>query len=197
MCDAGRIKHHLKHNLWGENNTILFVGYQAVGTLGRTLLEGAKEVKLFGEPVYVAAHICQMPGISGHADVNGLIDWVKAFDQKPQKVFVTHGEDTVTEIFARRLKEELGLDTMAPFSGTVYDLTADVCEYEAKGIKIEKASVSPKTAKAARAFEKLLGLGHRLLTVIRKNEGTPNKDLERFSREVQALCDKWDRTDLP
>lgn len=197
MCDAGRIKHHLKHNLWGENNTILFVGYQAVGTLGRTLLEGAKEVKLFGEPVYVAAHICQMPGISGHADVNGLIDWVKAFDQKPQKVFVTHGEDTVTEIFARRLKEELGLDTMAPFSGTVYDLTADVCEYEAKGIKIEKTSVSPKTAKAARAFEKLLGLGHRLLTVIRKNEGTPNKDLERFSREVQALCDKWDRTDLP
>ena len=197
MCDAGRIKHHLKHNLWGENNTILFVGYQAVGTLGRTLVEGAKEVKLFGEPVYVAAHICQMPGISGHADVNGLIDWVKAFREKPQKVFVTHGEDTVTEIFARRLKEELGLDTMAPFSGTVYDLTADVCEYEAKGIKIVKASVSPKTAKARRAFEKLLGLGHRLLTVIRKNEGTPNKDLERFSREVQALCDKWDRTDMP
>lgn len=196
MCDAGRIKHHLKHNLWGENNTILFVGYQAVGTLGRTLLEGAKEVKLFGEPVYVAAHICQMPGISGHADVNGLIDWVKAFREKPQKVFVTHGEDTVTEIFAGRLKEELGLDTMAPFSGTVYDLVADVCEYEAKGIKIVKASVSPRTAKARRAFEKLLGLGHRLLTVIRKNEGTPNKDLERFSREIQALCDKWDRTDM-
>lgn len=197
MCDAGRIKHHLKHNLWGENNTILFVGYQAVGTLGRTLLEGAKEVKLFGEPVYVAAHICQMPGISGHADVNGLIDWVKAFREKPRKVFVTHGEDTVTEIFAGRLKEELGLDTMAPFSGTVYDLVADVCEYEAKGIKIVKASVSPRTAKARRAFEKLLGLGHRLLTVIRKNEGTPNKDLERFSREIQALCDKWDRTDMP
>lgn len=196
MCDAGRIKHHLKHNLWGENNTILFVGYQAVGTLGRTLLEGAKEVKLFGEPVYVAAHICQMPGISGHADVNGLIDWVKAFREKPRKVFVTHGEDTVTEIFAGRLKEELGLDTMAPFSGTVYDLVADVCEYEAKGIKIVKASVSPRTAKARRAFEKLLGLGHRLLTVIRKNEGTPNKDLERFSREIQALCDKWDRTDM-
>lgn len=197
MCDAGRIKHHLKHNLWGENNTILFVGYQAVGTLGRTLLEGAKEVKLFGEPVYVAAHICQMPGISGHADVNGLIDWVKAFREKPRKVFVTHGEDTVTEIFAGRLKEELGLDTMAPFSGTVYDLVADVCEYEAKGIKIVKASVSPRTAKARRAFEKLLGLGYRLLTVIRKNEGTPNKDLERFSREIQALCDKWDRTDMP
>ncbi|MDO4307986.1 MAG: MBL fold metallo-hydrolase [Eubacteriales bacterium] len=196
MCDAGRIKHHLKHNLWGEKNTILFVGYQAIGTLGRSLLEGASEVKLFGETVHVAAEICQMPGISGHADVNGLLDWAKAFGQKPRKVFVTHGEDSVTEVFAKRLSEELGYDTMAPFSGTVYDLAADACVYEAKGIKIEKSYSSPKTAKAARAFEKLVSLGHRLMTVIRKNEGCPNKDLERFSREIQSLCDKWDRTDI-
>ena len=196
MCDAGRIKHHLKHNLWEARNTILFVGYQAVGTLGRALLEGASDVKLFGEPIHVAAHICQMPGISGHADVNGLLDWAKAYEEKPQKVFVTHGEDTVTEIFARRLKDDLGYDTMAPFSGTVYDLADNVCIYEAKGVKIQKASVSPKTARAARAFEKLLALGYRLLSVIKKNEGTPNKDLERFSREVQSLCDKWDRTDI-
>lgn len=196
MCDAGRIKHHLKHNLWGEKNTILFVGYQAIGTLGRSLLEGASEVKLFGETVHVAAEICQMPGISGHADVNGLIDWAKAFREKPRKVFVTHGEDSVTEIFAKRLNEELGYDTMAPFSGTVYDLASNTCVYEAKGIKIEKTASSHKTAKAARAFEKLVSLGHRLMTVIRKNEGCPNKDLERFSREVQSLCDKWDRTDI-
>ena len=196
MCDAGRIKHHLKHNLWESRNTILFVGYQAVGTLGRALLEGASDVKLFGEPIHVAAHICQMPGISGHADVNGLLDWAKAYEEKPQKVFVTHGEDTVTEIFAKRLKDDLGYDTMAPFSGTVYDLADNVCIYEAKGVKIQKASVSPKTARAARAFEKLLALGYRLLSVIKKNEGTPNKDLERFSREVQSLCDKWDRTDI-
>ena len=83
MCDAGRIKHHLKHNLWNPNNTILFVGYQAIGTLGRSLLEGATEVKLFGETVYVGAEICQMPGISGHADVNGLMTWIKSFSQKP------------------------------------------------------------------------------------------------------------------
>lgn len=196
MCDAGRIKHHLKHNLWGEKNTILFVGYQAVGTLGRALLEGATEVKLFGETVHVAAEICQMPGISGHADVNGLLDWAKAFEKKPGKVFVTHGEDSVTEIFAKRLTEELGYDTMAPFSGTIYDLAANECVYEARGIKIEKTASSPKAAKAARAFEKLVSLGHRLMSVIRKNEGCPNKDLERFSREIQSLCDKWDRTDL-
>lgn len=196
MCDAGRIKHHLKHNLWGENNTILFVGYQAIGTLGRALLEGATEVKLFGETVHVAAEICQMPGISGHADVNGLLTWAKAFEKKPKKVFVTHGEDSVTEVFAKRLNEELGYDTMAPFSGTVYDLMNDTCIYAAEGVKIQKTSVSSKAAKATRAFEKLLSLGQRLVTIIRKNEGSPNKDLERFAREIQSLCDKWDRTDL-
>ena len=197
MCDAGRIKHHLKHNLWDERNTILFVGYQAVGTLGRALIEGATDVKLFGEPVHVAAHINRMPGISGHADVNGLLDWAKAFAEvRPKKVFVTHGDDAVTEIFAKRLNEELGYDTMAPFSGTVYDLAENVGIYEAEGIKIQKASVSPKASRAARAFEKLLSLGYRLLSVIKKNEGIPNKDLERFSRDVQSLCDKWDRKDI-
>lgn len=196
MCDAGRIKHHLKHNLWNPNNTILFVGYQAIGTLGRSLLEGATEVKLFGETVYVGAEICQMPGISGHADVNGLMTWIKSFNQKPVKVFVTHGDDEVTEIFARRLEEELGLDAMAPFSGTVFDLAENVCIYEAQGIKITKTAVSPKTSKAARAFQKLVAMGQRLMSVIRKSEGIPNKDLDRFTREVQSLCDKWDRDDL-
>lgn len=196
MCDAGRIKHHLKHNLWNEKNTILFVGYQAIGTLGRSLLEGATDIKLFGEPVHVAAKILQMPGISGHADVNGLLDWAKAFEEKPKKVFVTHGEDSVTEIFAKRLTEELGYDTMAPFSGTAYDLLGNECLYEAKGVKIVRASTSPKAAKAAQVYQKLLSLGHRLISVIRKNEGSPNKDLEKFSRDVQSLCDKWDRNDI-
>ena len=196
MCDAGRIKHHLKHNLWNEKNTILFVGYQAIGTLGRSLLEGATDIKLFGEPVHVAAKILQMPGISGHADVNGLLDWAKAFEGKPKKVFVTHGEDNVTEIFAKRLTEELGYDTMAPFSGTSYDLLNNECLYEAKGVKIERASTSPKATKAAQVYQKLLSLGHRLISVIRKNEGSPNKDLEKFSRDVQSLCDKWDRNDI-
>lgn len=195
MCDAGRIKHHLKHNLWNRNSTILFVGYQAVGTLGRALLEGAGEVKLFGEEVHVAAEICQMPGISGHADVNGLLDWISAFEKKPERVFVTHGEDTVTELFAERLREEKQLDAAAPFSGTVYDLKENVCIDETSGIKLEKTHLSARSSKAARAFEKLLAMGQRLMSVIRKNEGCPNKELERFSREIQSLCDKWDRTD--
>ena len=196
MCDAGRIKHHLKHNLWREDSTILFVGYQAVGTPGRALLEGAQEIKLFGEPVHVAAKICRMPGISGHADVNGLIDWIEAFEEKPQKVFVTHGEDSVTELFSARLRDEMGYDAYAPFSGTEFDLATGEFLYEAEGIKIQKPSAVQKASKAARVYEKLLALGYRLLAVIRKNEGCPNKDLEKFSRDVQSLCDKWDRTDM-
>ena len=197
MCDAGRIKHHLKHNLWNENSTILFVGYQAVGTLGRALIEGADEVKLFGESIHVAAKIVQMPGISGHADVNGLLAWIGAFEEKPKRVFVTHGEDTVTELFAGRLRDELHLTAMAPFSGTVFDLAANALVYEAEGIRTEKkAAASPKTQKAARAFQKLLALGQKLLVIIRKNEGIPNKDLDKFSREVQSLCDRWDRDDI-
>ncbi len=196
MCDAGRIKHHLKHNLWNPNNMILFVGYQAIGTLGRALIEGATEVKLFGETVSVGAEIRQMPGVSGHADVNGLMTWIKAFKEKPQKVFVTHGDDAVTEIFATRLQEELGLDSMAPFSGTVYDLANNTCIYEAQGVRITKASVSPKASRAAQVFQKLVAMGQRLMSVIRKSEGLPNKDLDRFTRDVQSLCDKWDRDDL-
>ena len=196
MCDAGRIKHHLKHNLWNPNNMILFVGYQAIGTLGRALIEGATEVKLFGETVSVGAEIRQMPGVSGHADVNGLMTWIKAFKEKPQKVFVTHGDDAVTEIFATRLQEELGLDSLAPFSGTVYDLANNTCIYEAQGVKITKASVSPKASRAAQVFQKLVAMGQRLMSVIRKSEGLPNKDLDRFTRDVQSLCDKWDRDDL-
>lgn len=195
MCDAGRIKHHLKHNLWREDSTILFVGYQAVGTPGRALLEGTQEIKLFGEPVHVAAKICRMPGISGHADVNGLVDWIKAFEVKPQKVFVTHGEDTVTELFAARLRDEMNYDAYAPFSGTEFDLAEGEFLYEAEGVKIQKPAALQKASKAAKVYENLLALGYRLLSVIRKNEGCANKDLEKFSRDVQSLCDKWDRTD--
>ena len=193
MCDAGRIKHHLKHNLWREECTILFVGYQSAGTLGRALIEGAERVRLFGEEVAVAAKICQLPGISGHADVNGLLAWAGSFTEKPQRVFVTHGEDLVTELFCTRLREELGYEAMAPFSGTVFDIGKNVFLEKTAGIRIErKAEASAKTRKAAAAFEKLLAMGQRLIGVIRKNEGRPNKDLDKFAREIQSLCDKYD-----
>ena len=193
MCDAGRIKHHLKHNLWRENSTIVFVGYQAVGTLGRALLEGAKDVRLFGEEIHVSAEIVRLSGISGHADNEGLMRWASAFKEKPQRVFVTHGEDTVCTLFAERLKNELGYDTYAPFSGTVFDLANNVLEKETEGIIIEHAKEKAKARKASGVYARLVAAGHRLLAVIRHNEGGANKDLARFADQINSLCDKWDR----
>ena len=122
MCDAGRIRHHLKHNLWRPECTILFAGYQAVGTLGRSIIEGKKEVKLFGETIDVEAHIEKIEGISGHADQDGLIRFITSFMDKPRQVFVVHGDDDVCDSFAGKLSKEYGISAFAPFSGTVYNL---------------------------------------------------------------------------
>ncbi|WP_270304365.1 MBL fold metallo-hydrolase RNA specificity domain-containing protein [Baileyella intestinalis] len=108
MCEAGRIKHHLKHNLWNEKNTIVFVGYQAEGTLGRKIVEGATSVNIFGEEVMVKAEIVNLEGFSGHADRDGLTHWVSAFTNKP-KIFLVHGEDQAKKDLASHLEEELGI----------------------------------------------------------------------------------------
>lgn len=190
MCEAGRIRHHLKHNLWREECTILFVGYQAVGTLGRILVDGVDEVRLFGEPIDVNAEIKVLAGISGHADKGGLINWIKAFERKPDKVFIVHGEDSVCNIFADTLHDEFGYETYAPFSGTVYDLMADEIEYEAYPKPVEKRDSSKRVTEV---FARLLAAGNRLLQVIEHNQGGTNKDLAKFADQINSLCDKWDR----
>ena len=188
MCDAGRIKHHLKHNLWREECTVLFVGYQSVGTLGRTILEGASEVKLFGETVDVRARIMAFQGLSGHADKNGLIEWLKGFQEKPRKVFIVHGEDTVCTSFAECLKYEHGYDTYAPFSGTRFDLINNVFELEAAPKAKEKKA---KAAVVNSVYARLEAAGQRLLAIIRNGKGMANKDMGKFADQINALCDKW------
>ena len=133
MCEAGRIRHHLKHNLWRPECTILFVGFQAVGTLGRTLIEGVDSVKLFGEPIEVKAEICQLTGMSGHADKDGLLRWVNAFTEKPRRVFVIHGEDEVENRFVDTLTEQ-GFTACAPYNGAQWAIGAEgaVCLQEAQ-----------------------------------------------------------------
>ena len=189
MCEAGRIRHHLKHNLWRKECTILFVGFQAVGTLGRAIIEGEKEVKLFGETIDVRAEIKQLAGMSGHADKNGLIEWLTNIGEKPQMVFIVHGEDSVTKNFSECLRTEYGYETYAPYSGTIYDLIDNRVEYEAIPIPISKK----KTGKVSDVFARLLAAGQRLLNIIHKNEGGANKDLAKFADQVNSLCDKWDR----
>ena len=190
MCEAGRIRHHLKHNLWRTECTILFVGYQANGTLGRILVEGeTREVRLFGEPIEIRAQIMQLAGLSGHADKNGLISWVTAFEEKPRKVFVVHGEDSVTISFAECLKVEHGIQAYAPYSGTEFDLASGKFLFEASPIPVAKKS--KKTV--SDVFARLVAAGQRLLSVIYKNEGMANKDLAKFADQVISLCDKYDK----
>jgi len=197
MCEAGRIKHHLKHNLWRPESTILFVGYQAEGTLGRALLNGAKKVTLFGEDIAVAAEIQSLPGISGHADQNGLLDWAAGFLEKPQKVFVVHGEDQVTEIFRDLLKDRLGYDAYAPWSGTEWDLITNTCLKETEGIPFVKKDAEGRpipdraAGRAATAYTRLDNALKNLESVVRMAKGFANKDLAKFADQIIALAEKW------
>ncbi len=191
MCEAGRIRHHLKHNLWRPESTILFVGFQVPGTLGNHLLNGAKEVKLFGETIEVRAQIENMPGISGHADRDKLTEWAAAFKKPPKKVFIVHGDDTVCDEFAEHLHQQLGYDAVAPYSGDVYDLTENVLISEGTREVVQKKDRSIRAS--SNVFARLLAAGQRLLSVIQKNEGIPNKELAKFADQINSICDKYER----
>lgn len=214
MCDAGRIKHHLKNNLWKKQNTILFVGYQAAGTVGRKLVDGADDVKLFGETVNVEAEICVLPGVSGHADREGLLAWAGCFKEPPKKTFVVHGEDSVCDSFAALLGEKLGFEAVAPFSGAIYDLINDKFIARPEGVRVEKQQikknqivsgkgVSPAETfvkatastqkKASAAYKELLDAQHKLSAVIAENDGLANKDIEKFKNELNELIGRWKR----
>ena len=187
MCDAGRIRHHLKHNLWREECTILFVGYQSVGTLGRALVEGIDKVKLFGEEIQVKASIKQLTGLSGHADKEGLLTWINAFEKKPRKVFVVHGEDSVCTSFAGCLTGEYGLRAYAPYSGTEFDLATGKLLYEAEPIPVKKPE-----RPANSVYDRLLAASNRLAVLAQKNSGLANKDMAKFADQINSLCDKWE-----
>lgn len=188
MCDAGRIRHHLKHNLWRPECTILFVGYQSVGTLGRSIIEGAEEVRLFGEPIQVRAQIRQLTGLSGHADKNGLLEWISAFEEKPRKVFVVHGEDRVCTEFSECLKIEYGQRACAPYSGSVFNLASGKFEYEAEPIPVKKKAKAPA---ATGVYARLLAAAQRLLALVQKSDGLANKDMAKFADQINSVCDKW------
>ena len=192
MCEAGRIRHHLKHNLWRADSTILFVGYQVPGTLGNMLLNGADKVKLFGEEVEVRAKIVNLPGISGHADQPHLLKWVKAFENTPKRIFVVHGDEESAVAFADLVRKETGIEAVAPYSGDIYDLGANLCvQLGDRKLSEKKTSKGKKAANTV--FERLVACGQRLVAVIQKCEGMANKDLAKFADQINALCDKWDR----
>ena len=193
MCDAGRIRHHLKYNLWRPECTVLFVGFQSPGTLGNALLGGAQEVRLFGDEIQVKASIHQLSGLSGHADQDGLANWLHAFDEKPKFVFVNHGEDAVADHWARRLREE-GYEAEAPYNGAVWIVGGGraACAELGNTRKIVKAP-GVATVRRSAAYDRLVNMGKRLMVVIQHNQGGANKDLAKFASQIASLCDKWDR----
>ncbi|MBQ5389925.1 MAG: MBL fold metallo-hydrolase, partial [Clostridia bacterium] len=170
-------------------STILFVGYQSEGTIGRKLLDGAPTVKLFGEEIEVRAEIANLDGISGHADKNMLLGWLK--DLSPTKVFVNHGEDTVCDAFAKSIGEELGFTAVAPYSGDKFDLLSGECVEKGAIVRIQKKQTATKRADAV--YERLLSAGRRLMAIITRSRGGANKDLAKFTDQINALCDKFDR----
>ena len=167
------------------------MGYQANGTLGRLIVDGVSTVKLFGENIAVQAHIVNLHGMSAHADRGGLMEWIQKTGKKPGRVIVVHGEEEAARSFTAML-EAAGFAAYLPNYLAVYDLIADACidpgvEPDAQRSK-EKAM-----RKASPAYQKLLTAGDRLQEVIRRNEGGANKDLNRFTEQLMALIEKWDR----
>lgn len=187
MCEAGRIRHHLKHNLWRPECSIVFVGYQANGTLGRIILDGAARVKLFGEEIAVKAEIFNFMGLSAHADRDGLIKWISSFENKPAKVFVVHGEGEICDIYGQSLSS-LGFSVFVPNFEASYDLAANsVISFGSM-----KEKIRPRKAKvSSSAYAKLLAAGQMLLDVIRDNEGLSNKDLAKFTNQITEIYNKW------
>lgn len=152
MCDAGRIKHHLKHNLWRKESSIVFVGYQAAGTLGRRLVDGASKVRIFGDEITVNARIEMIEGFSGHADRDGLIAWIKKFKRKPRNVFIVHGEEEAMNEFSVLINDELGIQSIIPDRGEAYI--------------VSKAGIAGAERKLAAREKKEAGYGFKRLEIV-------------------------------
>ncbi len=190
MCEAGRIRHHLKHNLWRRDSIILFVGYQSEGSLGRRLLDGEKSVTLFGEEISVNAEICSLHGTSGHADRDGLFNWMSGFSKKPETVFVNHGDNDSCEAFKAFIAER-GYNAIAPYSGTEFDLLSGKITVEAEGKFILRKGETKGGKRADVVYREMVAAAERLLHLVKGRRGMPNKDNARLTSQIRSITDKW------
>lgn len=159
MCEAGRIRHHLKHNLWNKKSSIVFVGYQAEGTLGKLLLQGVKEVTLFGESIKVNAQIHNLEGFSGHADRDGLLSWLKGFQKEPKHIFLVHGEAEAKEDFAETVRQQLGYEPIVVRGNSEFILEKDEL------VNLEQAMAEAMDA------EKVMNTRNNISDIHRRMEG--------------------------
>ena len=191
MCDAGRIRHHLKYNLWRADSAVVFVGFQSPGTLGRTLLDGTPSVKLFGEDVAVRAKVVNFQGLSSHADHDHLLDWIGHFKEPlPQHVFVVHGDREVAPVFAQAVSQ-LGFTAHAPQYTEEYDLLT-CTQLTAGYLPQRKARTFDGAPRVTAAYQKLVQLGDSLVGLIRRSKGRDNKTLAAFAEALRKVLDKFE-----
>lgn len=196
MCDAGRIKHHLKHNLWRKESAIVFVGYQAAGTLGRRLVDGAVKVKIFDEEIAVKARIETIEGFSGHADRDGLLEWIGAMKNKPSKIMLVHGEPDVIVRFSQSIAEKFGIETHIPKLDETIVLGGQVTRETTLTAIREIPAEAPVTAGISPSLDDL----ERVLLILTeqckkelKSAETPqerSKILERYKLLLQKETDE-------
>lgn len=188
MAEAGRIKHHLKHNLWRPESTVLFVGYQAEGTLGRRILEGEKLVRIHGEEVAVKADIEEILDFSAHADQKGLINWLAGFNKKrPQQVFLVHGEAEAIETLETQIVSQLGLPVMAPEMGVEYDLDKIKPEIIKRVVTVSEERI------LAAEVDEALDVLKKQVVRIAKEPGKDRRVLEKLLAKIHEIEDEMSR----
>ena len=190
MCDAGRIRHHLKHNLWRPESAVVFVGFQSPGTLGRHLLEGAESVKMFGEEIAVRAKIVNFQGLSSHADRDHLLNWIDQYQPaKPTHVFVVHGDREVAPAFAADVAAR-GFAAHAPQYTEVYDLLENRI-VEQGYLPEPKKKAFEGAPRISSAYKRLVELGDALMALIRRSQGRDNKTLADFADSLRKILEKF------
>jgi metallo-beta-lactamase family protein len=190
MCTAGRIRHHLKHNLWRPGTSLVIVGFQALGSTGRQIVDGAKEVRLLGETVAVKAKVFTIGGFSAHADQNDLLEWAGHFESNP-KVFLVHGEPSASESLAAKIKERLGLDIYIP-------KWKERLVLKPREVAVEKAA-GPEAPPAFQAalFNTIVDVENQLKALkkqvqSRKDLGEDDLDrLKYIQEEIRAIAEEW------
>lgn len=192
MCEAGRIRHHLKHNLWDEKSSVIFVGYQAEGTMGRLLLDGTDKVTLFGEEVQVRAQIHNLEGFSGHADREGLYSWLAGFQKEPKHIFLVHGETESKEGFAEYVKEKLGYDLIVVRGNSEFILEHDELINKEEALKDAMDSEAIEITK-----NKIADINRRLETILYNTSLAVNQELtpEKLA-EINNLVMELEKTSV-
>ncbi len=186
MCEVGRIKHHLKHNLWNPKSTILFVGYQAPGTLGYNIVNGAKRVKIFGEEIAVNARVEYIEGYSGHADQQGLMNFVYSFIKKPKNIFLVHGEPESQEVLKEKLETETNIPVIIPEFGETYDINDQITMTH----KIQRKSGIPSRAEILERLQTLKSEMEDMENYVKQdveNKNLTDRDIFRINEKVKDL----------